>query len=290
MQTLLPSRSLIVKDKLDNIVKEILKVTDSKVAMIILFGSYARGNWVRDEYIKDHITYSYHSDIDILVIMRKGKYLNIDKEKRISNKINIRSLQGLNPNEIWTTCIFESIDYVNKKLEQGHYFYSDIKKEGILLYDSGDFLLAEHKDLPWGEKKEIARKDYEHWFGRGVSFFIDTQNAFKREDFSKSAFELHQATESFYNCILLVFSGYKPKLHDIRKIGSLASNYSKDLWGIFPQSNSEQKECFNLLERAYIEARYEKDYFISKEQLIYLIKRVEKLQEITERICLTRIS
>ncbi|MFA6714403.1 MAG: nucleotidyltransferase domain-containing protein, partial [Victivallaceae bacterium] len=36
--------------------------------LIILFGSHARGNWVDDEYVEDHITYSYKSDFDILVI------------------------------------------------------------------------------------------------------------------------------------------------------------------------------------------------------------------------------
>ncbi len=35
MKTTLPSRSLIIKEKLDNIVKEILYVGKSKIAMII---------------------------------------------------------------------------------------------------------------------------------------------------------------------------------------------------------------------------------------------------------------
>ncbi|RYE05149.1 MAG: nucleotidyltransferase domain-containing protein [Rickettsiaceae bacterium] len=37
-----------------------------KLAMIILFGSYARGNWAQDEYIEQGITYSYQSDLDKL--------------------------------------------------------------------------------------------------------------------------------------------------------------------------------------------------------------------------------
>jgi predicted nucleotidyltransferase len=56
MKTTLPSRSLIIKEKLDNIVKEVLDVDKSKIAMIILFGSYARGDWVQDIHQQDHIT------------------------------------------------------------------------------------------------------------------------------------------------------------------------------------------------------------------------------------------
>ncbi|WP_277360609.1 hypothetical protein [Rickettsia asembonensis] len=44
-----------------------------------------------------------------------------------------------------------------------------------------------------------------------------------------------------------------------------------------------------MLQKAYVDARYDENYKITKEQLLYLIERVEKLKEITERICLKRI-
>ncbi|MCC8406178.1 MAG: HEPN domain-containing protein [Rickettsia endosymbiont of Sceptobius lativentris] len=110
-----------------------------------------------------------------------------------------------------------------------------------------------------------------------------------RDNLNKCAFELHQATESLYSTILLVFSNYKPKSHDIEELGSMAGNYDNELWTVFPQLNEEQKKCFELLQKAYVDARYDKNYKITKEQLLYLIERVEKLKEITERICLKQI-
>ncbi len=186
--------------------------------------------------------------------------------------------------------VLESINTVNTQLEKGHYFFSDIKKEGILLYDSGEFQLAEAKNLPWEERRQIAKEDYEYWFAKGKGFFIDCKYPLERKDYALSAFYLHQTTESFYNAILLVFSGYKPKLHDIRKLGSIAGNYNEELWQIFSHSSIEQRQCFRLLEQAYIEARYNKDYKITKEQLLYLIDRVKKLKTVTEKICLERIN
>ena len=106
----------------------------------------------------------------------------------------------------------------------------------------------------------------------------------------KQPFLLHQATESFYSAILLVFTGYKPRLHDIEKLGSLASNYSDELLKIFPRDTKEQEEKFVLLKSAYTEARYNKNYKITEEQLLYLIKRIEKLKSITEEICTNRIN
>ena len=58
---------------------------------------------------------------------------------------------------------------------------------------------------------------------------------------------------------------------------------------VFPGATAEQKECFDLLKRAYIEARYSSAYKITKEQLEYLAERVQKLQELTKKICEARI-
>ncbi|WP_231290004.1 HEPN domain-containing protein [Rickettsia australis] len=63
----------------------------------------------------------------------------------------------------------------------------------------------------------------------------------KGGELNKSAFYLHQATESFYSSILLVFSHYKPKLHDIKKLGSRAANYNSELLQVFPIATPEQK-------------------------------------------------
>ena len=46
---------------------------------------------------------------------------------------------------------------------------------------------------------------------------------------------------------------------------------------------------FELLRDAYIKARYDRNYKITREQLLYLIERVEKLQNLTKRICLEYI-
>ncbi|WP_156793078.1 nucleotidyltransferase domain-containing protein [Rickettsia honei] len=44
-----------------------MAVANDKIALIILYGSYARGDWVKDMYTEDHTTYSYTSDFDFLV-------------------------------------------------------------------------------------------------------------------------------------------------------------------------------------------------------------------------------
>lgn len=289
MKTTLPERSLVIKERLEKITQEILAAGKKEIAMIILFGSYARGDWVSDSYQEGHITYSYESDIDILVLTKSPKYAGyqgISLRRKIEKRLDKKDLR---PDRSFftpaTTLIIETIQHVNKEIEKSRYFFSDIKKEGVLLYDSGEAKLAEPRDLSWEERREIAKDDFEQWFGSGSEFLILANFSMNKNLLNKAAFLLHQATESFYNAILLVFSGYKGKIHDIKELGSLASNYSNELLKIFPRDTAEQEKCFILLKEAYTEARYNKNYKITEEQLLYLISRVEKLKSVTEEIC-----
>jgi len=236
MKTTLPKNSLIIKERLDAIVQEILAVARDQVAMIILFGSYAKGTWVRDWYVEGHITYSYESDLDILVVTKSPKYRGLKGasfESDLTKRLERKGLRGKTFGAPWVTFVVEPIKYLNQQLENSQYFFSDIKKEGILLYDSGEFTLAEPKDLNSEERRQIA---------------------------------------------------------NIEKLGSLASNYSDELLKIFPRDTKEQEERFILLKLAYTEARYNKNYKITEEQLVYLIKRVEKLKSVTEEICIAWIN
>jgi len=288
MKTELPERSLLIKDRLSVIIDKMLSVAENKISKIILFGSYARGDWVRDKYLDGAIIYSYESDLDILIILKKGQSTNSQKTN-VEEKIEkILEKENIHDNP-WVTLITETIDHVNRQLEKNQYFFSDIKKEGILLYDDGKVALSEAKDLSKHEKREIATDDYDYWFNRGAGFLIDIASPIKRNDYNIAAFFLHQAAESFYNTILLVFTNYKPKLHDLSKLRGRSNHYHDDLLKIFTFDTSERRKCFILLKKAYVDARYNKNYSITKEQLEYLIERVEKLKETTKKICLDKI-
>ena len=58
-----------------------------------------------------------------------------------------------------------------------------------------------------------------------------------------------------------------------------------ELAGILPRETEGQKKLFELLDYAYIGARYNMHYKITKQQLEQLAPCVKKLHEVTERIC-----
>ena len=51
------------------LVTEIILDECPTVLMIVLFGSYARGDWVEDTYVENHVTYEYASDFDLLLVI-----------------------------------------------------------------------------------------------------------------------------------------------------------------------------------------------------------------------------
>ena len=289
MKTTFPAKSKDHQEKIQEIADIIVKIGKDKIAFVILFGSFARGDWVYHTYQEDGIIYNYASDYDILIITKAKKHASLQAAYKLEDKIE----QEINKRELdkkhSITLVIESLDKVNSELEKDRYFFSDIKKEGILLYSSGEFELSKPKKLSEEEIKEIAADNYKHWFDKAEEFFIDCKNAFERKSYANSAFYLHQVSECFYHCTLLVLTGYKHKTHDLEKLGKLCAAHSNKFLTIFPQTNKEQSKCFKLLKAAYIEARYNKDYKISKEQLGYLIGRVEVLREVVEEVCKQKI-
>jgi predicted nucleotidyltransferase/HEPN domain-containing protein len=265
-------------------VKEIILDECPTVLMIILFGSHARGDWVEDRHFEGNILHEYMSDFDILVIVRSNRIVN---SKDTWRRAETRARRF--PNRTWTNLIVESIETVNNALARGHYFFSDIKKEGILLYDTGEFQLARRRKLDPRERRGNARAHFEQWFTSAKEFYLGFEFYLKKRMLKRAAFLLHQATEALFDAILLVFTNYRPRLHDLEKLSHMVAGCDPAFLTVFPRATDEQKECFDLLKRAYVEARYNPGYKITKEQLEYLAQRVQKLQDLTKKICEARI-
>lgn len=290
MKTTLPEKSRSHEAVILEIKEVMLQHHRDKIAFIILFGSFARGDWVYDYYTEDGRDYEFASDYDFLILTKKNKHGSGHGATNFKHDLSRKLKSYKRPYHSHTpTLIIESVDRVNKELEKGQYFFSDIRKEGILLYTSDEFELKEAKELSSQEVKAIAREHFEQWFEKGTSFLKQCQHAIKDEDYTMGAFLLHQATESFLNCALLVLTGYKPKLHDIEELLALCASQSNAFLTIFPLTSQAERENFELLKKAYIDARYSKDYVITHDQLDQLLQQVVELSNVVDRLCRDRV-
>jgi predicted nucleotidyltransferase len=279
MKNLINHLPQIKQDELKKIASTIRDNCDD-VEKIILFGSYARGDYKEAKDLKPDRKSGHVSDYDILAVTaKKETALDINLWKKISeicHKLNLTADPRI---------ITHDIEALNIKLAEGQYFYHDIKKEGILLYDTDNFKLADQRDLTPKEKQRIARDHFEYWFKRATNFSKKFQLMFSEKQFSDAAFDLHQTAESSYKTLHLVFTNYCPHEHLLETLGFEAEDFHPSLKTIFTQNTREDRTRFKLLEYAYLGGRYDPRYRISKEDLEILEKDVKKLLEITEKIC-----
>ncbi|MCI0693854.1 HEPN domain-containing protein [candidate division KSB1 bacterium] len=275
------SLDILPKDKQEELhrVVEIIR-EEFKPEMIILFGSHARGNWVEDAYIgEDGNYYKYKSDFDIYVLMH-----NHDDARKVNRRKSIRDKFRA---EIRTPVqvIADTVSYFNSRLKEAQYFFTDIKEEGILLYDSGKLKLGEPRKPTPEERIQKAEEDFQHWFNSANNFFLAFELLLERNIYNEAAFLLHQAVERYYSTVLLVLTNYKPKGHDLEEYGGLAASQKPVLNAVFPRDTQEDEHRFELLRKAYVEARYEKNYEITKKDLEWLAERVKQLRALTEEVC-----
>ncbi|MES2960773.1 MAG: HEPN domain-containing protein [Pseudomonadota bacterium] len=267
------------QEELNKITKTI-RDNCSDIEKIILFGSYARGDYKEAKDLKENRKSGHISDYDILAITtKKETALDFLLWKKITEACKILNLSAS------PRIITHDIEALNIKLAEGQYFYSDIKKEGITLFDAKNFELAEERDLTPKEKQRIAQEHFDHWFKRSENFLRKFELMFSENQFTDAAFDLHQSAESAYKTVLLVFSNYNPNEHFLGFLGDEAEKYSDLLKNIFSKITEEDEDRFRLLEYAYIGARYDPEYRISKEDLEILATDVQKLLQLTRKVC-----
>lgn len=269
------------------LVNEILKRLP-QTEMIILYGSYARDNYVRRGIRVEHgIPTVKISDYDILVITSK-----INNGKAETTLDNIEDLFFANKDfdrDTPVQFINDDIRVFNKAIEESRYFYTQIKREGVVLYDSGKFKLARRRKLNFEEIKQQAQEYFDEKFKTANEFLDHAYFDYKKERYKMASFDLHQACENYYYAIRLTFTLRNNKQHNLSKLSGSTKRYSDDLAAVFPQDTPEEKQLFALLKAAYVDARYNPKFVVTKEDIDALIPKVELLRDIAKRICEERV-
>lgn len=257
--------------------------------MIILFGSYARNDYVDyDQRTEFGLRTCYMSDYDILVVTRRK--ISIDLDGQVFEKIRTKFSQYKPPYyHTVPQFINESISNLNRDLSRGAYFYTEIKKQGVILYDSGNFTLERPRKLNFDEIYEIAKGYYDDKFPYATEFIEVAKSELDSDSekikYRMAAFLLHQAAENFLRTIPLVYILYGYKSHKLAELMGNCKKHTTEIFDVFPQDTDEEKRLFELLQESYVQARYNKDFVVTREDLEALIPKVEHLGTIVEKVC-----
>lgn len=281
MKTSFSSLPDYARADLQQIVRLVLKKLPA-AEMIILYGSYARGNYVRyDERNEFGIWTTFMSDYDILVVTSG---MDVQKVGRILDDVDAKYYKRPD-NQVPIQFINEDIEKLNSDLSEGRYFYTDVKKEGMMLYDSGNYKLERARKLDYNEIRQQAQEYFQEKFTSANEFLETAEFHYSKEWHKKAAFMLHQACENYFYTLRLVHTLKNSKQHNLSKLLGATHKYSPELKNIFPRNTQEEKRLFDLLKAAYVEARYNPQFIVTKEDIDALLPKVTKLREATEQSC-----
>ncbi|HRJ01182.1 MAG TPA: HEPN domain-containing protein, partial [Hyphomonas sp.] len=183
----------------------------------------------------------------------------------------------------------------------GQYFFTEIINQGVLLYD------ADAKAQAGSRRSEIAdaaapdpQRSYDLASGyfeswkKSASLFLKVgrQHTDSREceELNFSAFQLHQAAEAIYRMVLLTVTLYAPATHHLGKLRQRCEAIDPRLAEAWAPEQKPYRRYFELLRRAYVEARYSPAYETTPEILKWQAERIEKLLKLADTACKERIS
>lgn len=256
-----------------------------RILKVILYGSFARGNWVYEPTTEK----AYASDYDILVIVNHDEAAKdihwLDLEERLSREFTI--LRHLRHS---VSLIVHTLKDVNNNLVQGRFFFTDIAAEGIALYQSDDSELATPKPKTPAAALALTQEYFDEWFPSAAGMFETHEFSASKGRRKEAVFLLHQAAERLYHTVLLTCTLYTPHSHNLEHLRGLGRKLDRRLLHIWPEDSKDARRRFSLLKDAYVKARYSKHYHISPEDLAWLGERVRELSEAVQAIAGERIA
>jgi predicted nucleotidyltransferase/HEPN domain-containing protein len=248
-----------------------------RILKVVLFGSYARGDWVDDPLG------GYKSDYDLLVVVDNEPLTDTADYWLGAEEHLQRSYEITHELTAPAHFIVHALSDVNRQLGRGRPFFIDIVRDGVALYEAGDHPFARPAKLSPQEAYDEAKANYDRWFPSASDFADQARYAIERGRSNIAAFELHQATERFYHCALLTMTLYSTKSHNLNFLRAQAERVAPELIPAWPRGTRFEKRTWELLRRAYVEARFSSEYAISAEELAWLAERVGDLQARVER-------
>jgi predicted nucleotidyltransferase/HEPN domain-containing protein len=257
-----------------------------RILKIILYGSHARGDWVNEP----HTAKGYVSDFDLLLIVNQQELTDraaywTKAEERLNTELAFKGTLRTPVN-----FIVHSLKQVNDGLAHGRYFFMDIAREGIALYQSDHIELHQPKPKTPEQALAMAREYFEDWMPSAEQFLVQGNEAKNRGWHKKAAFELHQATERLYHAVLLTLSFYTAHNHNLVFLRKQAERLDSRIVDAWPRTTRKERAVFEKLKDAYVKARYSKHYKITEEELTWLGERVEELGRAVHAVCSDRIA
>lgn len=234
-----------------------------RILKVILYGSYARGGWIDEP----HTAKGYKSDFDLLIIVNHNDLTDRVKywsrlDERLMREYGITGTLKTPVN-----FIVHTLGEVNDGLAHGRYFFMDVARDGIAIYEADNTELHTPKPKTPDQALAMAKEYFEEWYPSALVYLNTARDLVAQGRTKEPAFIFHQSAERLYHCVLLVVTFYSPHVHNLGFLRTQAERIDRRLTYVWPSDTRKQRAMFEKLKEAYVKARYSKHYRITAEEL-----------------------
>jgi HEPN domain-containing protein len=179
-------------------------------------------------------------------------------------------------------CSVHKLSDIHQALISGQIYFSLACTTENLVYQRSPSPLP--KLLP--ETLERLIEQSRHGFTIGMSkarkFFEGAEYYQRVSEHALSMFMLQQAAETTFRTTAIALCGSERRTHSIRSLKRFNHRLAPQLNDIFPGGLPDEERLLQLLEDAYLKARYDAKYEVNMSDLEILFRRVSRLLNLAE--------
>lgn len=193
--------------------------------------------------------------------------------------------------EGWITLLCHSAEAVSEATGSNSRFFINVLQNGELIYSANG--MTHNQSLPEFIPTQTVNKAVKHWehrmpladgFVEGAAVFLG------KGHYNLSVFMLHQAVEQGCSLLVRVVMGYRADFHNIHRLLSLCTCFSKEPFKLFITGTEHDARLFDILIKSYSQSRYSSSFLVDETDARLLFMRVHQFIELIKKLCLAKMS
>ncbi len=252
------------------------------------FMHYVRENAKKDEDLL-RIVGMIHRSMDVEKIFLLGKYPLLPREagEEYDLLVLIKNTQHKKMDEYESIIINRSTDMapvytsvftiekINELLRKGNPFFASCCRNENLIYDFGETPISGKEECQ--QTALLFIEEHNLLMNKAKHFFTGAQLYHQQVEYALATFMLHQSIEHSLNALLVPLLQYRIKTHNLHKLLRYARRFNNKIYQIFPRDTKSEVALFQILQKAYIHARYKNSFSVSYEQSDLLLLKTQNV-------------
>lgn len=181
-------------------------------------------------------------------------------------------------------CSVHKLSDIHQALTSGQVYFSLACTTENLVYQRSATPLPKMLPETLGQLIEKSKRAFRVGMSKARRFFDGAAYYQQVREYALSMFMLQQGAETTFRSTAIALYGSERRTHSIRSLKRFNHRLAPQLNDIFPGGSPDEERLLELLEDAYLGARYNPDYQISEQDLHSISSRVLRLLELAEAV------